>query len=142
MRHFETIYILKPDLAEEECKEAVSKFTRITEKNNGEIIRIDEWGPRVLAYQLKKYNKGYYVFSEYCGEPGLTQELERELKLDDRVLKYMTVKLGDKVDVEALKAQVRQKVEKQDEEMESRDPSSQDEPQEQEEEHEVKNGAA
>ncbi|MBW1720832.1 MAG: 30S ribosomal protein S6 [Deltaproteobacteria bacterium] len=102
MRHYETIYILNPNLADEQYQEARDKFGKIIEREKGVLIRTEEWGTQKLAYNVKKFERGTYVLVEYCGNPGLTAELERELKLDDRILLYQTVKLSDKADPEAL----------------------------------------
>ena len=103
MRYYETLYLINPNLGEEEYRDVVSKFNGLVEKNNGVIIKVHEWGKRSLAYSVKKYDKGYYVLLQYCGDPGTTKELERDLRLDDRTFKFQTVKLNDKADPEALK---------------------------------------
>jgi small subunit ribosomal protein S6 len=102
MRHYETIYILDPNLTLEDCKEVIKKYNDLVEKQKGTIIKVEGWGNQKFAYAVKKFDKGSYFLMNYCGDPGVTSELERDLKLDDRVLKYQTVKLGDKVDPEAL----------------------------------------
>ena len=112
MKHYETIYIANPNLADEEYGEILTKFRDSVEKSRGVIIKTEEWGKQKLAYQLKKFDNGFYVLVEYCGEPGMTGELERNLKLDERVLKYQTVKLADKADPEALIQKERESREK------------------------------
>jgi small subunit ribosomal protein S6 len=107
MRHYETLYLLNPDLPEDEYKAETAKFLEIIEKNKGEVIKTEEWGKRSLAYDIKKFDKGFYVLIDYCGEGGLISEIERSFKLDERVLKYQTLKLSDHADVEALKASVK-----------------------------------
>ncbi|RLF61851.1 MAG: 30S ribosomal protein S6 [Thermoplasmata archaeon] len=107
MRQYETIYILKPSLSEEVYEEVIGKFNAIIEKNQGVMIKTDRWGERTLAYQLNKFNKGFYVLLEYCGNAALTKELERLFRLDDKVLKYQTVKLSDRADPEALLKEAR-----------------------------------
>jgi small subunit ribosomal protein S6 len=102
MRHYETIFIVNPNLSEEDYREALNKFTTMIEKQKGVLVRVEEWGTQKLAYVVKKFEKGVYVLMNYCGMPGLVAEIERDLKLDDRVLKYQTVKLADKVDPQAL----------------------------------------
>jgi len=72
------------------------------------LIKVDEWGKKFLAYDVKKFDKGFYVLLNYCGEPNLISELRRDFKLDDRILKYQTIKLSDKADPEALKAKTEQ----------------------------------
>ncbi|MFH1243626.1 MAG: 30S ribosomal protein S6 [Pseudomonadota bacterium] len=108
MRYYETLYIINPDLADEDYREVVAKFAGIVEKNNGVVTRVHEWGKKALAYDVKKHDKGYYVLLRYCGDSGITDELKRDLKLDDRILKYQTIKLSDHADPEAIKAKAEQ----------------------------------
>ena len=102
MRHYETIYIIDPNLSEEEYGDITKKFNNLIEKQKGVVIKTDEWGAQRLAYRVKKFDKGFYVLVDYCGNPGLTAELERDLKLDSRIIKYQTVNLADNVDPEEL----------------------------------------
>ena len=104
MRQYETIFVVNPTLVEETYREVVNKFKNIIEKQKGVIVKADEWGTQRLAYAVKKFDKGVYVIFNYCGDAGVTSELERDLKLDDRVLKYQTVKLAEDVDPQALMA--------------------------------------
>lgn len=104
MRYYETLYIINPDLSEEQYRDVVAKMNAVVEREKGVIIRVEEWGKRTLAYQVKKFDKGSYVLLQYCGEPGIVEELKREMALDDRVIRYQTVKLSDHADPEALKA--------------------------------------
>lgn len=106
MRHYETLYLLNPDLPEDEYKAEVARFNEIIEKHGGELIRIEEWGKRPLAYEIRKFDRGFYVLLDYCGDGTLLSELERVFKLDERVLKHQTLKLSDHADVEALRASV------------------------------------
>ena len=103
MRYYETLYIINPNLADEDYRVVVAKFTDVVEKNGGVVTKVDEWGKKTLAYDIKKFDKGFYVLLQFCGEAGLTAELKRELGLDDRVLKYQTIKLSDNADLEKLK---------------------------------------
>ena len=102
MRHYETLYIISPELGDEDYKAVVDKHKDLIENEKGVIVKLDEWGKRKLAYELKKFDQGFYVLMDYCGEKGLTDEIARALKLDDRVLKYQTIKLGDNVNPEDL----------------------------------------
>ena len=102
MRHYETIFIINPGINEEDYKGVVKKFSELVEKQKSVPIRVEEWGTQRLAYRVGKSDKGAYVLLNYCAEPGATAELERELKLDDRVLLYQTVKLADHVDPQEL----------------------------------------
>jgi len=102
MRHYETLYIVNPELDEEDYKAVVGKFKDLIEKEKGFIVKLDEWGKQRLAYLIKKVDQGAYVLMDYCGGAGITAVLERDLKLDDRILKYQTVKLADEVEPQAL----------------------------------------
>ena len=104
MRYYETLYLINPDLVVDDYRDVVDKFNSLIEKNNGVIIKLDEWGKKTLAYDVKKFDKGYYVLLNYCGEPDTLTELRRNFKLDERVLKYQTIKLSNNADPEALKA--------------------------------------
>ncbi len=102
MRHYESIWIINPNLTDEDCGAVIKKFSDLIEKQKGVIVKVDEWGKQSLAYGIKKFDKGFYVLLEYCGGPETTAVLERDLKLDDRIFKYQTVKLADKVDPQDL----------------------------------------
>lgn len=102
MRRYETIYIANPNLDDEALKEVVTKFSDLIKKLKGSIVKIDEWGKRKMAYEVKRFDKGHYVLLDFCGLPEMVTELERNLKLDDRILKYSTVKIDEDVDPAAL----------------------------------------
>lgn len=102
MRHYETICIVNPDLSKDGYREVLDRYSGLIEKNQGVLIKTEEWGIQRLAYELKKFDKGGYVLLDYCGKPGLSANLERDLSLDDRVLKFQTIKLAHEVDPQAL----------------------------------------
>jgi len=106
MRFYETLYLLPPDLSQDDYNAVLEKFNGIIGKNGGVVIRVDEWGKKELAYQVRKFDKGFYVLLQYCGPPGITSLVERDLRLDDRVMKYQTIKLRDKADPEELKKEL------------------------------------
>lgn len=127
MRYYETLYIINPGLSEEDCKEVVTKFNDLVEKNGGVVTKVDEWGKKTLAYAIKKHDKGYYVLLQYCGEPGITDRVKRDLKLDDRILKYQTIKLSDHADPEVIKPSSQKEESKTGEEMTTPDEMSPEE---------------
>lgn len=95
MRRYETIYIVRPNLNEDDINAIVDQTNGVIEGLGGEIIQIDRWGLKKLAYLIKKENRGFYVYCEYAGTPEAVDEIERLFRIDDKVLKYMTVKLQD-----------------------------------------------
>lgn len=94
MRKYETIYILNPQLDEENIKGLVEKFKDIIETNKGTITKLEEWGHRKLAYTVKNLNEGYYVLMNFEAEPATVASLERIYKITDGVVKYLIVKEG------------------------------------------------
>ena len=102
MRHYETLFIINPDSSEEELKAVATKIKGVVSGMNGIVTSYDEQGKKKLAYSVKKQNKGYYVLMDYVGSADIVSELERNMRLDDRVLKYLTVKLADQVDPESI----------------------------------------
>jgi len=102
MRRYEMICIVNPNLDAESLNEVVVKFSDIIIKLKGSVLKIDEWGKKKLAYEVKQFDKGYYLVFEFCGDPDTVNTLEKNLKLDERVLKYITVKIDDDVDPEEL----------------------------------------
>lgn len=112
MRQYETIYIVNPNLDVDSVKEVIAKFSDLIKRLRGSIVSVNEWGKRKLAYEVKRFDKGYYVVLNFCGVPGIVRELERNLKLDDRVLKYQTVKISEDVEPEDLVGKGQAKEEK------------------------------
>jgi small subunit ribosomal protein S6 len=104
MRHYELIYIVNPNLSDEDFRELVKRYNSTIENLNGIIIKTQEWGKQRLAYRIKKFYNGVYVYVEFCAENESIAEIERNLKLDDNILKFQTVKLADQADPEELLA--------------------------------------
>ncbi len=103
MRYYETLYLIRPDLEPEEYKKVVEKYSKIVQDKNGVVILIDEWGKRELAYEVQKFKEGFYVLMRFCGGPDLPEELHRNFRLDENVLKFIVIKLKDRVKPEDLK---------------------------------------
>jgi small subunit ribosomal protein S6 len=104
MRRYETIVIVDADVSE---NDRVSLFNRIQEiipQLEGVLIKEDLWGIKKLAYEIKKKPRGYYARYDYCGMGTLVDELERFFRIDDRVLKYLTVLLDSDADAEKIQA--------------------------------------
>jgi small subunit ribosomal protein S6 len=95
MRRYETISILRPSMNEEEINTVVENSTAIITGDGGRIIDLDRWGMRKLAYPIKKEMQGFYVFCDYSATPEAVAEMERKFRIDDSVLRYMTVKTAD-----------------------------------------------
>lgn len=93
MTFYETIFIVKTDLGDEALAERVAWVTEILTSNGAEVINVEQWGKKRLAYQVKKQKHGIYVLMHYEGDPKVVPELERNFKLSEDILKHLTVKL-------------------------------------------------
>mgnify|MGYP001119826182 CR=1 FL=1 len=91
MNKYEVMFIVKP--AEEEAINAViAKFEALIQANGGSIDKVDRWGKRRLAYEVKDFTEGYYCVIYFSAEPKAVFELERVLKITDEILRHMVVK--------------------------------------------------
>ena len=93
MRMYETIIIVQPDLGDEETKALTTKVQDIISSMKGDFKRLEDWGARKLAYPINKFSRGRYYFLRFDGDAPLIAELERRLRLDDKVLRYQSVKI-------------------------------------------------
>lgn len=98
MRRYETISILRPSLGEDDINGIIEKTNSVIEENGGKIVLLDRWGIKKLAYLINRESQGYYVYTEYAGTPEAVDEIERLYRINDKVLKYLTVKLQDVFD--------------------------------------------
>lgn len=93
---YESIFIIKPTLSDEETEKVIQKMQEIITTGGGEIINVENWGKKKLAYEIKKHKRGHYVLFHLKAEGPLVKELERNYRLNDAVIKFITVKLkGD-----------------------------------------------
>jgi len=106
MRRYETIFILRPDLGESAQKDALRRFEGIIASAGGDLIESEEWGFRELAYRIKGERRGFYVRLDYGGGGATMNEVERNLKLADSVLRYLSVLVDTDVDTAAVRAEI------------------------------------
>ena len=106
MRRYETIVIMDPDLSDEQRTPVVQRVQDVINQENGYLALTDEWGIRKLAYEIKKKPRGYYTRFDFCGTSAIVDEIERFFRIDDRVLKYMTVLLDKSADIEKVKEEI------------------------------------
>lgn len=104
MRRYESVVILDPELADDDIKNFTERYSTLIKSNGGEIIKIEDWGFKRLAYQVKKKDRGRYILFDFVGMPALMAEMERQLKISDEAMKFLSVKLDDDVDLAAFKA--------------------------------------
>ncbi len=93
MNQYETVFILTPVLSDNQMKEAVEKFKGILSNNGAEIINEELWGLKKLAYPIDKKSTGFYVLLEFKAEPEVINNLEVNYRRDEKVIRYLTVKM-------------------------------------------------
>lgn len=102
MRRYEQIYILRPSLSEDEINKVVENTNQIITDEEGSVISNVKWGMKKLAYPIKKEPQGYYIFADFAATPAAVAEVERKFRIDDSVLKYMSIKLSDSISAEEI----------------------------------------
>lgn len=91
---YETLFIIHPDQATK-AKEWVDRYRRVVEESEGTVSHVEEWGLKEMAYRIRKQKRGYYVLFQYLSPPRGVEELERQMKLSDGIIRYMTVRLDE-----------------------------------------------
>ena len=95
MRNYELIYVLKPNLEEEAKTIVLDKIKGIIE-SSGEVVKVDTWGTRKLAYEIEKLTEGYYVLINFKSTTEVPKEIDRNLKIMENAIRHMIIKLDDK----------------------------------------------
>ena len=103
MKRYETIFITHPELSEEDHAELEKKLRSSVATWKGDILKLEDWGTKKLGYEIHKNSRGRYFLLEYMAAADLVRELERNLRLNDRVLKFQTVKIDERSALEAAK---------------------------------------
>ena len=100
-REYETIFILHPESGTAVIDKVAGRCQEVISRLDGKLLRAENWGNRRLAYPVKKNPKGIYIYLRYLGYQNMVHELERNLRMLDTVVKYLTVKVDEDVDPEA-----------------------------------------
>ena len=93
MNQYETVFILTPVLSDEQMKETVAKFKKVLTDKGAEIVSEETWGLKKMAYAIQKKSTGFYCLVEFKAEPSVIKTLETGYRRDEKVIRYMTVKL-------------------------------------------------
>ena len=99
MNTYETVFIATPVLSDVQVKELVSKFQGVITENGGQIVNVENWGLKKLAYPIQKKTTGFYFLVEFTGEGNIINTLETQYRRDERVIRFLTFK-QDKFAVE------------------------------------------
>jgi len=97
MRIYEELFIVKPDAAEEEIDQVIEQVRSTVASAGGTVDKVDKWGVRKLAYRVMKHHEGYYVLIQFSATPTVVKEIERRLRVSDLVLKFLTVRIDEKL---------------------------------------------
>jgi small subunit ribosomal protein S6 len=103
VKRYETIFITHPELSEEDHAELEKKLRSVVATWKGDVIKLEDWGPKKLGYEIHKNSRGRYFLLEYLAAADLVRELERNLRLNDRILKFQTVKVDERISPDAAK---------------------------------------
>lgn len=113
MKRYETIVIADPEVSEENRTTLFERYEGIVSQGGGLLVEIDTWGTRPLAYEIKKKRRGFYFRLDYCGLGSLVDEIERFSRIDERILKYLTVMTDPEADPDQIRAEMDRKKEAQ-----------------------------
>lgn len=91
LREYETVFVLRPNVEDSRVEDEVDGVRQTIQAGSGEILGVERWGRRKLAYEIRKVNEGIYTLIRFRGGPGLVQELERRYRLREDVLRHLTV---------------------------------------------------
>jgi small subunit ribosomal protein S6 len=97
MRIYEELFIVRPDAPEEEIDQLIEQLTTLIAGQGGNVDKSDKWGVRKLAYRVQKRNEGFYVLLQFTAKPETVRELERRLRVTDQVIKFLTVRIDEKL---------------------------------------------
>lgn len=92
MRKYEVVFVLRPDLDEEKHTAVIEKFKSLVESHGGEILKVDKWGKRRLAYEVKDLREGFYVIFQMNAETKVAAELDRVSKITEEVLRHLIIR--------------------------------------------------
>jgi small subunit ribosomal protein S6 len=100
LNEYETIYVARPDLTDDIMQKITARYEAVVNDNKGTMLVSEDWGKRKLAYLIRKHQRGHYIYLNYVAPAPIVAEMERSLGLEDDLLRFLTVKLEDDVEIE------------------------------------------
>ena len=97
MRIYENLFIVRPDATEEEVDQLVDQMSKSVSTGGGTVDKVDKWGKRRLAYRVEKHREGQYVLMQFTAAPQTVKEFERRLRVQDSVIKFITVRIDENI---------------------------------------------
>jgi small subunit ribosomal protein S6 len=111
LKNYEMIFIVHPNVPEEETPAVTDKVTSIINQHKGEVISLKKWGKKKLAHKIKKCTRGYFFLLHFLATPAVLAELERTLRYNENILRYQTVR-AKKEEIEALRKEMEEQRQK------------------------------
>jgi small subunit ribosomal protein S6 len=112
IRRYETVFMVPADLDEGKLQDILNRLDAVLERSSGVLVRREDWGVRKLAYEIDRHTKGRYFLMDFVGEPKIILELERNIKMMESILRFLTVKKADEVDMEGIRQEQAEEKEK------------------------------
>ena len=106
MKRYETLFIVQSELSSDDITAIIDRYSKIITDMKGTVLKVERWGKRKLAYLIRKQSRGFYILIDFAGKREIVSEVERILKFDDKVLKYMSVKLADSITSEQIEKEL------------------------------------
>ncbi len=97
MRRYDVVFIALSNLSDADISEVIERYQNMVTERKGLIIKVEKWGKRKLAYEINKQTMGFYVLFDFAGDSAVVDEMERNLKIDDKILKFLTVKTAEEI---------------------------------------------
>ncbi len=95
MNVYETVFMTRPDVSDTQIKALTDKYSKLIKDHKGDVLKTEDWGTRSLAYKINKNRKARYVLIEYKAEGPTVQEIERLIRIEDDIMRSLTVKLDE-----------------------------------------------
>ena len=105
-REYESVLILRPETGKAEISDMISRMRKVIDDRGGNLIKIDSWGIRVLAFPISHCRKGIYLYWRFLGGSDMVAEFERHMRLSDKVIRFYTIRIDDDVDPNARPSEV------------------------------------
>ena len=95
MSNYEVVFIVRPDVATTQVDALTKKFSDVVTSQDGKVAKTESWGLRSLAYRVKKHRKGYYVMLAVQGNGDMVNEVERQLRINDDVIRFLSIRVDE-----------------------------------------------
>jgi len=112
IRRYETVFMVPADLDEGKTHDILNRLDSVLGRSGGILVRLDDFGVRKLAYEIDRHTKGRYFLMDFVGQPKIVSELERNIKMIESILRFLTVKKADEVDMEGVRKEQAEEREK------------------------------